>query len=291
VVTQDREAPSLVDALRRWSSLLIIFGTLLVTLSSVGLWIEWTLLSERGFVEVSTSVFEADETRETIASAIVDTMFEKRPILRGLVRGPIEGVITGLLGSSFFNSALAFASEQLWELLFIGRDRVVLDIEPLHDFIYAIITVAAPGVAESIDPEQLPSELVLLDGSEIPNLGVVSSVASWTSIFAFVIGVGLIAFAVSRSWTNQALRSGVIVWTGIFLIAEALLIVIATFPVRSSLILAVENASGRSVIATTYGILVIRLYIILIGLALVGLALAVYGLWKSGRIFHSSVPA
>lgn len=279
---------SFFQALRRRLTILLVVGTLLVTLSSIGFWVQWTLMSERGFVELTGDVLRSNESRETIARAIVDQLFAERPILNALVRDPIEGLIIGILGSSLFAAGINIVSERIWETIFVDQARVVLDISALQAFLYGAITAISPDLAARFEPQDIPSELVLLDASELPNMSRIASIVAFTTWLTFFGGIVILAIAFSRVWAQSLLRNSLLVWTGILLIVEALILGILTIPTQSVIVVGIENSTGRTLIATTLGVLMLRLYAILIAMAIGGAVLIAVGFWKRRTLIAES---
>lgn len=286
--TENSMTHSFAGVIRRWSALVLLLGTLLITLSSIGFWIQWTVMSERGFVELSGNVLSSTESRETIARAVVDQLFVDNPILRSLVRDPIEGLITGILGSSLLAAGIDFVAEKIWEAVFVEQGQIVLDISSLRAFLYGVISAIAPDIAAGLSPENMPDELVLLDADALPDMGRISSLVAFTTWFAFFGGLVIVGIVIARAWEQPVVRYALIAWAGILIVVEALIIGVLTFPMRSVIIVGIENSTGREIIASTLDVLVQRLHMILVGLAIVGALMIAVGVWKRQELLHGT---
>jgi hypothetical protein len=276
--------------MRQWSALLLVFGTLLIVVSSIGFWIQWTIMSERGFVEVTGNVITAEQSRATIARAVVDQLFADVPILRSLVRDPLEGLISGILGSSLFVTVFQFVSERIWEAIFVNRSQISLDISPLRNILYGIISAIAPDVAARITPADIPDELVLLSADALPDLTGVSTPVAFGTWIAFFGGIAMIIIALMRAWAQPLVRYTLFAWTGILLIIQSIILGFLTFPTQTAIVVGIENSTGRSLIATTLTILTLRLYVILAVFILVSIVLIVVGLIKRRELLAPHLP-
>lgn len=282
--------PSFFGAARRWSILLLVLGALLIVVSAVGFWVQWTLMSESGFVEVTGEVLRAPATREAIALGVVDRLLADYPILRALVGDPIVSVVTALLGSTLFATVIEFVSTRIWEVLFRDGGQVVLNLEPLQNFLYGIISAIAPNLAADINAQDLPSELVLLDPDQVPDMGQISNQVAWISWLSLLVGLGVAIFGIARVWRQQLLRYALIAWTGIFLGVFAIIVALVTIPTRSTVVLAVATPTGRSLVGTTYDVVSQQLVAAMLGLVLIGIVMFGAGFWQWWRGTHVAAP-
>ncbi len=273
-------APSFMHVARRWSILLLVLGTLLISVSSVGFWVQSTVISEDGFVSLSQDVLSAQETREVISRAIVDNVLDQYPILRALVRDPLEKVITAILGSSLFEAVTEFTAAKMWNILFNDGGTVSIDISGLQNILQSVIAGIAPDAAAQIEAADLPDELVIVDVNQLPDLGPVANAIVWSTWLVVILGFALTVFMIARVWSQPILRYSMVAWTGIFLIAEIVILVLMTLPARSSIVLAVDGSAGRSIVGTTFDDLIEYLYSILLVLFLAAVAMVAVGLWK-----------
>jgi hypothetical protein len=283
--------PTFFGAAKRWSTLLLVLGALLIALSAVGFWVQWTLMSEDGFVTLTGEVLAAPDTREAIALGLVDRLLADYPVLRALVGDPIVSVVEALLGSTLFTTIFDFVATHIWEVLFRDGGQVVINLEPLQSFLHGILTTIAPNLAADLSAQDLPSELVLLDPDQVPDMGQIENQITWLSWLALLIGLGVTIFAIWRVWSQQALRYAVVAWTGIILAVVAIVVALLTVPTRQTVVLAVARPVGRTVVATTYDIVSQRLVAMLMGLVLIGAVMAGVGLWQWWRLTHVAEPA
>jgi hypothetical protein len=247
-------------------------------------------MSESGFVELTGEVLAAPQTREAIALGLVDRLLADYPILRALVGDPIVSVVEALLGSTLFTTIFNFVATHIWEVLFRDGGQVVINLEPLQSFLHGILTTIAPNLAADLSAQDLPSELVLLDPDQVPDLGQIETQITWLSWLALLVGLGVTIFAIWRVWGQPALRYAVIAWTGILLAAISIIVALLTVPTRQTVTLAVARPVGRTVVGTTFDIVSQRLVAMLMGLVLVGAVLAVVGFWQWRRLVHVAGP-
>lgn len=265
--------PPFFSAARRWSTLLLVGGTLLVVLSAVGIWIQSSVMTEATFVQLSGDVLTSEAARDAIARGIVDQLLAERPILQALVRAPLESAIAGLMDTAFFRVPLEFVAQFIWETLFINNASVILNIAPLRDFVFGIITALNPELTANLSPDQLPSELVLIQSDQLPDFKRIANWIAWLTWLFLFAGLAMIGVAVGRAWKRPGLRWALVGWTGIFLIAEAIIVYVTSFPARSTLIVAINDQTGRVIVGETYDALMRRLQLELVVLVVIGLIL------------------
>lgn len=275
---------SFMHAARRWSMLLLALGTLLLVLSAIGFWVQWSLMRESNFVSLSTGVLTSEATRGAIARGVVDIVFAEHPILRALIRNPLEAVIAGLLDTTVVRASLEFVAQFIWQTLFVNQTSVVLDIEPLQNFIYGIVSALNPELAASLAPQDLPSQIVLVDGSDLPDIEAISNWIVWLTLLFLLLGAGLIAFVVARAWSVPQLRWALLGWTGVILAVEAVLVFVISIPARSTVVLAIGNPTGRIVVGETYDELFAQLEVVLAAIFILGVLLIGLCFFKRDRL-------
>lgn len=265
--------PPFFSAARRWSTLLLVGGTLLIVLSAIGFWIQSTVMTEDNFVQLTASVLTSEEARNAIARGIVDQLLAEQPILQAIVRTPLESAIASLLNTAFFRVPLDFVAQFIWETLFINNASVVLDIVPLRDFIFGLISALSPEAAAVLSPDQLPDQIVLIEADQLPDIQRIANGIAWLTWLFLLGGLGLTGLALGRAWRNVGLRWALVGWTGIFLVVEVILVFILSIPARSTLIVAINDQTGRVIVGETYDVLVQRLMVELFVLFILGLSL------------------
>jgi hypothetical protein len=255
-----QEQPRFTAVAKRWSTLLLVGGTLLIVLSAIGFWIQQTVMTEDNFVQLTSQVLTSQAARDAIATSIVDQLLAERPILQGLVRDPLESAIASLLDTAFFRVPLEFIAHFIWETLFINNASVVLDIAPLRDFVFGIISALAPQATATLSPDQLPDQIVLIEFDELQDIQRIESSVTWLTWLFLIGGLGLIGYGIGRAWRSPGLRWALIGWTGIFLAGWVVLAFILSYPARSTLVVAVDNQAGRVIVGETYDALIQRLH-------------------------------
>jgi hypothetical protein len=244
-------------------------------------------------------VLTSEAARDAIARSIVDQLLAEQPILQAIVRNPLESAIASLLDTAFFRVPLERVAQFIWVTLFINNASVILDIAPLRDFVFGIISALAPQAAATLSPDQLPDQIVLFEADQLPDFQRIANSISWLTWLFLLGGLGLLGLALGRAWRNPGLRWALVGWTGIFLAAEAILVLILSIPARSTLVVAVDNQAGRVIVGETYDALIQGLHagmavLLVLGLVLVGLCFYMRGqldFFKARRRSAAPTPA
>ena len=266
-----------------WSVLALALGVILIALSGVGFWAQASVLSEDRFVDISREVLHRPETRDAIAREISNDLAAELPVARGAVQGPFETVVASLLDASFFEPAVDRAARNIWSAIFVEATPVTLDIESLRIYEYGVLTASSPNLASEFSAESLPTEVILLDEGDLPDLSPAKSTLIWASWIAVAVGLGIIAAVVLGHWGQAGKRYALLSWTGMLLIVTSLILLALSVPSRSALVLSIERETGRSIVGTTFDMLVVQLYAILLALILIGAGLAIGAYWKFKR--------
>jgi hypothetical protein len=264
---------------RGWSITLVIVAAFLLLTTSVGFWIRTTVADEDSFVEVTSRTLTAENVRISIAEAIVDAALADRPIAANFVRGPASEIIAGILGAEFLENILGRVARLIYELLvFNNGDRIAINLERIKSFVANILNVLAPEGEATIDPDRIPSEIVLVEEGELPAIQNYIIGTEWVTVILGLAGMGLLSLVIWKSWSTLA-RNSYLKWFGGSLAIGAAILGLLTWTVGSTVVLAVESQSGRVVVSETYENLVAQLRVQSFGLVIIGIGIWLLGWW------------
>lgn len=250
-----------------------------------------SILSEDAFVEIATDSLTADKVRLAIAHEIIDTALSDRPIIRNFVRGPASEIIAGILATSIVNDGIQLISRLTYEVLVHDNgQQVAINLEPIKGLITNIINVLSRDDTATINVDDIPNEIVLIDQGELPPLEDYIIAVDWITLLLGLLSVGLFVLVLWKSWSTPS-RNSYLKWFGGMLALGAATLGLLTWTVGSTAVLTVNSATGRVIVSETYDNLVAQLRVQSFGLVVIGIGIWLIGWWMLRESAHRHAEA
>lgn len=265
--------PRPVRRVSRWTYLLLFLATSLLSLATVGAWIETVVLDQEQFVALTTGTLTAEDSRAAIAHELVNAVEQRFRQLPEVVREPLEAAISGLLKISLVRSALEFASTRLWQALFVDTGAIILDITLLHDFIDPLINAIDPALGELVEASGLPDQITLVQQGQLPDLEPYKNFTIWATFISSLAGFGLLVFVFIRHFRARPQLYRLLRFTGLLFIAQGLFLLIIPWLAQPLLVDAVPGPTGQTLTGEAYDRIIRELYAQLIGHFVLGIIL------------------
>ncbi len=199
----------------RWLQVgLIIIGLLALSLAQSTIWINNTIFNQASFTEKTTTVLLSQESRDSIASAVVDRAFEGRPVADRLLGDRATSFVSNLLGSDISTAVLERVSAKTYSYLTTpDREDIAIDLSAIRDPLSGIISfVENQGREVAFDPESIPSEIVLVESDELPNLAPYVKLSAVLAGLLWLITLGAFAGYIFSSRQRRLHRLYVTLW-------------------------------------------------------------------------------
>lgn len=196
--------------------ILISFAVFLILVASTALWFTNTIGDQERFVELTVQVFSFPEVRDAVSNNIIDVVFAGQPLLKTVATDVVKPAVAGLLDSNQLKSLITEAANAFYELAIASAPQdVTLDITPLK----AIIGVLTTITDSDFDAQQIPNEIVLIEGDSIPDIHSIVFTMTWLGPLAGFIGlvILLIATYLSTDRFLQIQRIGIVLAFGTFI--------------------------------------------------------------------------
>lgn len=261
----------------RWTYVIIVVATVLLTLSTIGGWVETVMLDQEGFTALTADTLTTEESRAAIAQELVNQVEQRFREIPAAVREPLEAALAGLLNISLVRSALEIASDLLWQALFVNQGAVILDVTPLRGFIDQIISAVDAALGELIEITDLPTEITLLQQGQLPDLEPYRNLVLWITSLFFLTGAGLLTFVFIRYRRPRPQLAKLLSVSGWLIVGQGILLVILPVLLRPLVAGSVTGPTGRAITEEAYDKLIAELHIQLVLPFIVGIALFIAG--------------
>jgi hypothetical protein len=264
---------------RLTSFVLIPAAVSLLVICAVTAWLQVTILNEDHFASTVSAAMAKDSSRNAVATLVVDRTLQNRPLLQAAVRDPAQGAISGVLGTSLFRTPLNTAARLVWRDIFIrGGGDVTLNLVQAKRILSGVFGLADASNATRVDPSDVPDQVVIFKGGQLPDLRWMHDVAPWVLWISGIAGIALLAFTFWRAATRRH-RVRILRVSGIVLAIEAAGIMLLILFGRALLVSNVKTDSGRVIIKEFSRSFIGSLVGELLILALIGFVLIAASLW------------
>jgi hypothetical protein len=188
----------------------------LILVATTALWFTNTIGDQERFVELTVEVFSFPEVRDAVSNQIIDDVFGENPLLKTVATDIVKPAVAGLLDSNQLKSLITEAANSFYELAIASTPQdVALDITPLK----VIIGVLTAITDSEFNAQEIPSEIVLIEGESVPDIHSIVFTMTWLGPLAGFIGlVMLLAVTfLSSDRFMQIQRIGVVLAFGAFI--------------------------------------------------------------------------
>ncbi len=266
---------------RTLSIVLLIIATVSLLIASVGFWARTSVLNEDGFVNIVTETFAQENVRVAIADEMINQAFQSRPLVRQIIRGPAENIIAGILDTSLVQGAVELMARTMYKVVVrVDGQEVAINLEPIKEILVTLTDVLNVDAANNINVDDIPNQIVILQEGQLPSLDPLWNTIDWVGFITGIIGVVLLVLVFWTGWSTSN-RNDYLKWTGGSLAVGAVILLLITWPIGTTITRSVDQDSGRVLVAAVYENLIAQLRVQTVGLILLGIALWLLGWWLS----------
>lgn len=195
---------------------LISIAVFLILIASTAVWFTNTIGDQDRFVELTVQVFSYPEVRDAVSSQIINDVFAGQPLLKTVATDIVKPAVAGLLDSNQLKSLITEAANAFYDLAIASTPQdVTLDITPLKTIIGVLTTITE----SEFDAQQIPNEIVLIEGDSIPDIHSVVFTMTWLGPLAGFVGLVtlLVVTYLSTDRFLQIQRIGIVLAFGTFI--------------------------------------------------------------------------
>ena len=264
-----------------------LFAGLLLLITNSALWVNNQIFNTDNFTNTVTSSLTSESSRDAVSQNITDKIFVDRPIAKRIAGNFSTKIIGGLLATDQFGAVVSTSAEKMQGYV-VSNDQqdVAIELSGFKDVITKLIAVSESlGRETTINPENVPDNIMIVNKSEIPNLYKVGVAMLWIAPITLIGALILLAIPYIKRWNDNRKT----------LIIQGLLITIVSFAgflmgplFKQPVISVVDNSNRKVVVGNLYDAFIATfnnqtIFLTLFGvlMVLIGTAWVVYPYAKS----------
>jgi hypothetical protein len=227
-----------------------IIAAFLLMLANSAFWVNRYLFNTESFTGVATTSLTSESSRQAIARRITNEALKDRPIINNVAGDTATNVISGALNTDLANKALDTVVSKMQVLVTTEqREPVVINLEGVKTFLDEVIQVAGKYRNVQVDTGNIPSEIVLIDQSNIPNFYKWSVFFLWLGPIALLIAIALFAYPY---FVNKLRYKQILLAQGVFVILAGLFALLLGPLFRPQILSNFTNPEGRVVVENLF---------------------------------------
>lgn len=230
------------------SALLLVGAAVTLFLAESAYWVNHTVFNKANFTNTVTTVVTTESNRDAIASAVVDRVFEDRPLAQRFLGDRATSLVSGLLGSDLSDQALTALTKKTYEYVTTSnRKDIAIDLTTIKTYLASIIAIAqTQGMGEKLENIQaaIPDKIVLVESKAVPDLSGTVKTMLWLGPLFWL---GTIVMFASYIYIGRARYAKRVYAVGGTITAVAVLGLLAIPFIPPPLAAAIPNIELRSV--------------------------------------------
>lgn len=230
-----------------WAAIVLAATALFLAQSSY--WVNHTVFNQQTFTEITTKSLLTDQSRDAIASTIVDEALADRPVLQKTIGSRAESFVSGLLGSDLSSQLVTGLTKKVYAYTTASdRQDIAVDLGGIKTPLSNVIDFAEDqGREVKVDPNRIPERIVIIESDNFPNLSGLVKTMIWLGPIFWLSTIALFAGFIYMGRENYVKRIYIV---GFTIVGVAVLgLFIAPF-IPSSLAAAVPQINIRPVAET-----------------------------------------
>lgn len=165
-----------------WISWVVLsVSAILLLLAQSSAWVKNTVFDQSEFKSIAISTIQQQENRDAIASKLVDTALEDRPIIKRLAGDRLTAFTSGLLASDLGNRVLNGFTERAYAYVIQPNPKdITLELTVVKNPLQQLTNIAeATGRDVQLDASSIPDRVVLIKADDTPNISGIYRTFLW----------------------------------------------------------------------------------------------------------------
>lgn len=246
-----------------------IFAGILFCVANSAVWVNRYIFNTENFTSVATQAITSESSRQAIAQQITNKALADYPTVRNVVDDAATKVISGVLGSDQVENVLQKAISKLQVAVTSNnQESITIDLTGPKELLTKVVDVVGERREVKVNPDNIPSEIVILDKDKIPDFYKYSVLFLWLGPLAFIGAVVLIIFPYVKHKDQYKLI--MLVQSGALLLASLMALLIGPL-FRPPILSRVATPEARTVITNIYNAFIATFNaqtVVLVGVAL-----------------------
>ncbi len=227
-----------------------IFAALLFIIANSAFWVNRYIFDTNNFTQVATTSLTSESSRNAIASEITNKALADYPTARNIAGDTITKVVSGVLGTDQVENVLEKAITKLQvSVTSSDQQSLVINLEGPKALLTKVVDVVSTQRDVQINPDNIPSEIVLVNKDNIPDFYKYGVVFLWLGPIALIGALVLVGYPYIKWHKNYKLvmmtQAGALVVTGLLAMLLGPLF-------RPPLLSKVSSPDARTVVGNLY---------------------------------------
>jgi energy-converting hydrogenase Eha subunit E len=173
-----------------------IFAGFLLLITNSAYWFNNQIFNKDNFTSTVTTSLTSESSRFAIAENVTNRIFTDRPIAKRVAGDFTTKIISGLLDTEQFKSILAMTVERTQAYATSSnQEDVVIELGTVKDILTQITAISESlGREATIDPENIPESIVLINEENVPDLYSYGVVLLWVAPITLTSALLLLAY-------------------------------------------------------------------------------------------------
>lgn len=229
--------------------LLSCLAVFFLLIANSAFWVNKQIFNTENFSKTATNSLLSESSRNAVASEIIDQTLSDRPVIKNTVQEPSTKFISGLLATSQARAGVERVTAKIHIVLTSkNQENIEFDLSGIKQTVSKLINLA--GREEAGDNlDKIPSKIVLLDVSKIPDFYKLGTLFMWLAPITFIAGLLILAWPHIKA---RKVRMDLLLSQGLLVIAGYLLALLAGPLFRPPVLSQFSNTNLRMVAENFY---------------------------------------
>lgn len=231
-------------------AMLIIVAVFLL-LAQSAFWVQRNFFNNSRFSAITSEALTTQSSRDAISQEIVSQALGNRPVLNKLAGNTASNLIASLLGTNAAGNVLELLGSKIQSVVTSNHHKsIIINLTSLKNIIAKLVALSENTNANiSIDPSQIPNQIVLVNKDSIPSFYTYGLVVLWVGWACFIAAIALVSWLIYKSRTYV---SPMIVACGVSLIGSSILGLIIGPLIRPSIASLGSSLNMQTLIGNIY---------------------------------------
>lgn len=227
-----------------------VCGAILLSIANSAAWVNRYIFNSQNFATVATESLLSESSRRAMAQEITNQALEGRPTAQQLVNNTAVNVISGVLGSDQLGNAVEKLVNRL-NVALTSKDQesIAINLEGPKTFITQVVDVVGKYREVQVNPENIPSEIVLVNADNIPDFYTYGVVFLWLGPLAFIGSVVVFAYPYFKHRSEYKM---IMMVQGLAIVVAGLLALLIGPLFRPPLLARLQSTEARTVVTNLY---------------------------------------
>lgn len=192
MATSTKNTSTSTSRVPAWVSwVLLTLSAILLLLAQSSAWVKNTVFDQTEFKTIAISTIQEQANRDAIATKLVDTALQDRPIIKRLAGDRLSAFTSGLLASDLGTKVLNGVTERAYAYVIQPNPKdISIELTTVKDPLVRLTTLAqSTGRELPVDAESIPDAVVLIRADDTPNISGIYRTFLWLAPLFWLLSI------------------------------------------------------------------------------------------------------